>query len=427
MEFQGTVRQQGDSPEKHGLYYGYVIVLLSFLMMVLSWGIYYNYGVFFTSFTLEFGWSRAVTSGAFSASVLVAGLFGIFTGRISDRFGSKMVFVVCAVLLSMGYVLISQVHSAWQFYLIYIILYSAGAAGFWTPLVAGVARWFTGMRGLMTGIVSGGISFGTLVLPPVEVLLISSFGWRTTHIIIGLVILAAVMISVRFFRDRLPQDMAGPDGQERYVRGKVPVQLSFSLKEAIATYQFWIACFIYLCFGLIHLTIMVHIVPFATGAGISDMKAAVILSIIGGTGLAGRVGMGLLADRLRVKTSAIICLTLITCALVWLQFFQNLWHLYLFAVVLGVGYGGLSCLQSLVAAELYGLMSLGVITGIFSFSFLIGGGAGPVLAGFIYDISLNYQPAFVLCLVLAALALTASLALKPPVKNRHAGYFPVEG
>ncbi|HSW58289.1 MAG TPA: MFS transporter, partial [Dehalococcoidales bacterium] len=188
-------------------------------------------------------------------------------------------------------------------------------------------------------------------------------------------------------------------------------------REALRTTQFWMVCFIYICFGLVQLTIMVHIVPHATGMQISPINAAVILSIVGAVSLIARIVVGTLTDKVRVKTSAVICLGCLTLALIWLQFSNNLWQLYLFAVVFGFGYGGLSCLQSLIAAELYGLTALGVITAVFSFAFNIGGSTGPYLAGYIFDISRSYQWAFTLCLIMAAVGLIIAALLKPPRKT----------
>jgi MFS family permease len=400
---------------KPRFFYGYIIVIACFLMMVFGWGIFYIYGVFFSPLSEEFGWSRAVTSGAFSLSVLISGLVGIVAGRLSDRLGPKIVLIFCAVILALGYILMSIVQNTWQFYLIYGFIISTGVGGFWAPPVSTVARWFIGRRGFMTGIVSGGISFGTLVLPPLATQLISIYDWRVTYIIIGVAVLLVVTVAAQFLKHSPEKMGLAPYGSG--TKSQDSRQPSgFTLKEAVRTRQFWMVSLIYLCFGAVQLTIMVHIVPHATGLEISAIKAAVILSIIGGTSLAGRIIMGSLADKLRVKRAIIFCLSILILSLVWLQAAGDLWQLYLFAAVFGFGYGGLSCLQSLIGAELFGLTALGVITAIFSFSFDIGGAAGPVLSGYIYDVSASYRWAFMACIGAVVIALIIALYLKPPRK-----------
>jgi MFS family permease len=100
-----------------------------------------------------------------------------------------MVIIFCAILLSIGYALMSLVQDVWLFYLIYGVFISLGVGGFWSPLVSTVARWFNRKRGLVTGIVSGGISFGTLVLPLLVTRIIEIYNWRVTYIIMGAAVL----------------------------------------------------------------------------------------------------------------------------------------------------------------------------------------------------------------------------------------------
>jgi MFS family permease len=329
-------KQRGDNQvPRSRFFYGYIIVIASFIVMVLGWGIYYSYGVFFGPLMDEFAWTRAVTSGAFSIAVFVSGFLGIFAGRLSDRLGPRIVVTLCAVLLSVGYILMFLVQSTWQFYLVYGVLIASGVGGFWAPQVSTVARWFVGRRGLMTGIVSGGISFGTIVLPPVVTRIISLYGWRRSYLFIGFATLVIVTTAAQFMR-KSPQQMGllprGEIGTSSQNNSPAP---GFSLKEAIYTRQFWAVFLIYFCFGMALLTIIVHMVPHAVGIGISDINAAIVLSVIGGMSLVGRIGMGGITDRLRVKASTIICLGLLTGSLIWLQFSDNLWKLYGFAVVFG--------------------------------------------------------------------------------------------
>jgi len=396
------------------IYYGFIIVLAAFVLTMMGRGFFYIYGVFFRSLENEFDWSRAITSGAFSISVLISGLCGILAGRLCDKYGPRVVIVFCAISLSMGYILMSVVHNTLQFYLLYGILISAGVSGFWSPLLSTLARWFTHKRGLMTGIVTGGISFGTLFLPPLATQLIDAFDWRTTYVIMGVAVLVISIIGSRFLR-RNPQKKDLEIGK-KYLTESISLESFpvFDLQEALRTYQFWMVCAIYIFFGIIQMTVMVHIVPHAIGLQISPINAATVLSVIGIVSLAARIVIGAASDKIKVKISVILCLSMLMLSFVWLQFANDLWQLYIFAVMFGLGYGGMSCLQSLVASELYGLLSLGAIAAIFAFAQDIGGAVGPYLAGYMFDVTASYHWAFIICALVALTALIISTILTPP-------------
>jgi MFS family permease len=396
------------------LYYGFIIVLAGFLLTMMGRGFFYIYGVFFRPLENEFDWNRSVTSGAFSISVLISGLCGLLAGRMSDRYGPRVVIVFCAVLLAMGYVLMSVVHNTLQFYLLYGILISAGVSGFWAPVLSTLARWFTHKRGLMTGIVTGGISFGTLFLPPLATQLIDAFDWRITYVIMGVAILVVAIIGSFFFK-RNPQKKDLEIGK-KYLTEDISLDSFpvFDLQEALHTHQFWMVCAIYVFFGIIQMTVMVHIVPHAVGMQISPINAATVLSVIGIVSLAARIVIGAASDKIKVKVSVLSCLFLLTLSFVWLNFANDLWQLYIFGFMFGLGYGGMSCLQSLVASELYGLLSLGAIAAIFAFAQDIGGAVGPYLAGYIFDATSSYYWAFIVCALVSLAALIICTLLTPP-------------
>jgi len=382
---------------------------------MLGRGIFYIYGVFFQSIEREFDWSRAVTSGAFSISVLISGIFGIFAGRLCDKYGPRVVIAFCAVLLAAGYGLMSVIQNTFQFYLIYSLLVSAGVSGFWTPLLSTLARWFVSKRGLMTGIVTGGISFGTLFLPPLATGLVEIYDWRTTYIIIAAIVLVVSAIGISMLR-RFPREKDMQVGQ-KYLAESVSLDslgAIFEFKEALRTHQLWMVCAIYVLFGIIQMTVMVHIVPHAIGMQISPVSAATVLSVIGFVSLGARIGIGAAYDRVKVKISVVLCLSLLMVSFVLLMFAGDLWQLYIFAVIFGLGYGGMSCLQSLVSSELYGLLSLGAISAIVAFAQDIGGAAGPFLSGFIFDTTSNYDFAFIICGASALIALVLALLITKP-------------
>jgi MFS family permease len=102
---------------KPGFFYGYFIALICFFIMLLAFGTFYGFGVFFKPLATDFGWSRTVTSGAYSLAAFLSGLLAIGMGRLTDRFGPRIVMTFCGFLLGMGYLLMSQVSTVWQLYL----------------------------------------------------------------------------------------------------------------------------------------------------------------------------------------------------------------------------------------------------------------------------------------------------------------------
>lgn len=404
--------------KKPKLYYGYVVVAASVIIMMTGWGTYFSYGIFFESLLTEFNWSRAVTSGAFSASTLVSGFLGIITGRLSDRLGPRVISLVCCASLALGFVLMSVVHSSWQVYLIYAIPLSIGVSGIWSPLVSTVARWFVEKRGLMIGLVTAGIGVGGVIFSPLISHFITAYGWRNAYLIIGIIAFVLIGVSGQFLRRDPEQIGLKVHGVTKLAqKPRVPRDEDFTFGQAVRTRQFWMIAAVYILFGYSQVTVTVHIVPYAGGLGIPAIAAASILSIIGATSIFGRIILGGISDRIRVKPSFIFILILLLLSLVWLDFAGKLWALYLFAAVFGFAWGGLSSLQSIASVELFGLSSLGMLVGCFSFGFCIGGTIGPIISGYLFDVYGSYKLAFLICTVAALGTLLSILWLTPPKKR----------
>ena len=134
-------------PAQHRIFYGWVIVLVSFLTMVLVMGTRFSFGVFYSSMLAEMGWGRAATAGIFSLSMLVYAAVASGVGAAFDWWGPRRVFPVAVVLLGVGFFLCSRMTTLWQFYLYYGVIVGTGftALGF-VPHVALMARWFDRRR-----------------------------------------------------------------------------------------------------------------------------------------------------------------------------------------------------------------------------------------------------------------------------------------
>jgi len=402
--------------KKPKLFYGYIVTLDAFLIMVIAYGTFYCFGVFFKPVLIEFGWTRAATSGAYSLCCFLYGFLAIGVGRLNDRFGPRIVMTGCGLFLASGYLLMSQINAIWQLYLFYGVILGIGLSGMYVPLASTIPRWFVKRRGLMTGIVLAGVGVGTMVMPPLANWLNSSYGWRASYTIIGIIVLVLVILAAQFLKRDPSQLGLSAYGESEIKENRLGVEArGFSLQRAIHTRQFWMLCAMFLCFGVSVQAITVHIVPHATDLEISAASAANILAIIGGVSIAGRIIMGSAGDRIGNKLAVTTCFILMSVALLWLLATRELWMFYLFAVIFGFGYGGWTALLSLMVAELFGLSSLGVILGAVNFGISIGEAIGPTLAGRIFDITSSYQPAFLICVGFSIIAIILALFLKPIV------------
>ena len=400
-----------DKPPR--FFYGYVVVFLACLIMVVTWGTFYSFGVFFKPVLTEFGWTRTTVSVASSLVFLLSGFLGIFTGRLCDRFGPRIVVAACSLLLGSGYLLMSQLSAIWQLYLFYGIV-GIGLSGAYVPAISTIARWFVRRRGLMSGIVIAGIGVGTMITAPLANWLISSYGWRISYVAIGIVVLVLMTLAAQFLRrDPGQMGLVSYGEGEAESEGLNSAAGGFSFRRAIRTRQFWMLCLMFLSYEFSVNTILVHIVPHSTDLDISAASAANILAVIGAGSVAGRIIMGGAGDRIGNRQAFTICTIIILATFLWLLVARELWMLYLFAAVFGFAYGGYGPLIALISAELFGLSSLGVILGVVTFWTTIGAAVGPAVAGRIFDITSSYQSAFLVCIALSIVAIILILSLRP--------------
>lgn len=402
------------------LFYGYLIVAACACVQAIGVGSYVSFGVFFKSLLAEFNWSRATLSGAHSLTFLVAGLLGILVGRLTDRFGPRILMTVAGFFCGFALLLMSRINEPWQLYLFYSLLFGMGLSAVDVIALSTTARWFVRRRGVMTGLVKMGTGSGQLVMPLVASLLIAGLGWRTAYVIMGAMAMLLLILTAQLLR-RDPARMGlAPDGGLRTeTSGSEPPQPGASLAEALRNRQFWTIFFANLaaCFSL--MSVMLHIVPHATDIGIPATAAAGVLSTIGGVSMAGRFVIGNAIDRVGNRASMIFCFVMLIAVLLWLQVAEELWMLYLFAAVYGFTHGGFFTVISPIVAEYFGLRSHGLLFGMAVFAGTVGGFIGPIFAGRVFDVTASYSLAFWVCIVSAALGLGLILSLKPKIGDVH--------
>jgi MFS family permease len=403
-------------------FYGYNIVAAGFAIQAVSIGALFAYGVFFKEFQAEFGWSRAMISGASSLAFFVMGAIGILAGRLNDRIGPRILIAAAGICLGIGHMLLSYMQAAWQLYLLYGLLVGVGLCAHDVITLSTIARWFVRRRGMMSGIVKVGTGCGQLFVPLIATALIAAYGWRSSCFIIGATALAALVAVAQVMR-RDPQSMGLlPDDGNSLPAGAAcsSDDCSLSLREASRIREFRTLCVAEFTVFFCLLTIVVHIVPHARDLGLSPTTAAGVLSTIGGVSMLGRITIGTMNDRIGGKLSLIICFIILVCGLVWLQLSHASWMLFSFAIIYGFAHGGLFTVMSPTVAELFGTGSHGLLFGIVLFSGTLGGAIGPLMAGSIFDLTGSYRLVFIILTAMALVGIILITTLRPPAGDTGA-------
>jgi MFS family permease len=399
---------------KPRLFYGLIIVAAIFCIHLISYGLSDSFGVFINPWMNDFGWNRAVISGAYSLAFMMSGIMGIVMGIITDRYSPRIALSICAVCLGTGYILISSMHVLWQLYVFYGLLFGTGMSGIWAPMLSLISRWFTSKRGLVTGIVVSGGGLGAFIGPPVITWLVSTYNWVNATLILGIFVLIGVLLAAQFLKLD-PSSVGQKPYREMNTLSQNPASSSrdFSLKEALHTTQFWTIFFMFFCLSFYTFSILVHYVPHLIQLGIPAYNAAYILSTISGVSILGNFVMGRVGDKLGPKKIFIISFVLMAAAIFWLVQAREIWELYFFSIVFGFNHGGNATAQAPLAARIFGLKAHGTIFAVIAFGFTTGGAVGPFVTGYIFDLTGVYQTAFIICGAVGILGLILAAILKP--------------
>jgi MFS family permease len=352
---------QLDSPQ------AWLMVAVSFVALFTVYGVAYSFGAFFKSMAQEFHAGPGATSAVFSTTVFVWGVLGFPSGHLADRFGPRPIIILGAVAIGVGLVMTASIEHLWAAYFTYGIGVGVGIACGYVPTVAVVGGWFLRRRNTALGIAVAGIGCGTLFVAPIAAALIQRIGWRHTFIVFGLVS-ATVLLGCALVVKRPPVHVA---------------LAPFKIREAIATPVFRLLYLSSLLSSMGLFTPFVFLPAFARDHGASEVAAATLVGLIGGASVVGRMGLGAIADRVGVVRLYQFCYLVVGLSFVLWLVANSYAVLVVFALVLGVGYGGYVALSPAVLAHFYGTQRLGSVLGALYTSGGVGVLMGPPVAGFI--------------------------------------------
>lgn len=397
---------------------GYYIVAASFVIQATYLGAFFSFNVLTPDLAAEFGWERATITAALSINFLVMGVSVVFMGRLTDRLGPRWVLALASIIYGLGYLLLSQVQAVWQLYLFFGILAGISIGAHDVCTLSTVSRWFVERRGLITGIVKSGAGIGQLLFPGIVAWLVFSFGWRTTCVVIGVLLLTMTLVSLVLKRDPamlgLQPDDRGPltDTQLISARAQNDKESGISLRDALRTRQLWLLALGKFADFYCLMTIVAHIVWHGEDLGLGE-AAAGILVVIGGISILGRLAVGKISDQFGSKRAIQTCFILLFLSFVFLLTIETPKLLFVFALIYGIAHGGFFTATSPSVAEYFGTRSHGAIFGILVFCGTVGGFVSPPLAGYFFDKTGSYDTPFLILTALSIIGFIVISQLRP--------------
>jgi MFS family permease len=376
--------------------YGWIIVIVSLILLAGSFGTQLCFGVFLKPLSEEFGWTRAATAGAMSVVMGIAGLIGILTGKLTDKYNVRIIITIGVLIGGLSYLLLANMHALWHLYLYFGLGAGICIGSTYTPVNATISKWFVQKRALALGTALLGITIGQMVLSPITAYIITEHGWRAAYLVLSMVVFVTAIPAVILIGKTPPVPAHTKSSQKGISKsGQYAQSQGFSAAEASKTAPFWMLMITGFVLSAGFYFVASHIVPYATDIGISVTAAALILTMTGIGGIAGTLLAWSITVKLGNKYALLVLIAGEALAMFLFIFTHSTWSFYAVAIVFGFSFGAASPVRMAMIPPLFGLKSIGIILGLATFAWSVGGIAGPFLSGYIFDVSRSYDKAFV--------------------------------
>lgn len=402
---------------------GWRMVAVAFFVDFVAVGFFfYSFGVFFKAIAAEFGDSRLGVSLGFTATNIVGAIVAPLLGKALDIYPLRRVIAVGCVSMTIGFLLLSQVQSQLQFYLALGVFIGFGASAMGGLATAKlVANWFNKRRGRALGIAATGISVSGVIMPFVSAALIENYGWREGFIAYGCFTGLVVLPIVLTFVVSKPSDVGLiPDGGALLGR-----DVETAKREPVVDVpvfqerNFWV---LVAAFGLLFCcqsATLTHMVPRLTDTGISLQQASLMISLCAGLGVVGKLSFGWFGDFWSARHAFWLAIASQFAGQCLMLVFTD--HITIFAVgaaLFGFGMGGIVPLQGALIGRVFGSDRFGRALGLMRPAMFPIQMVGVPLAGWVFDVTGSYQPAFQLFLALYVLAAIVVIFFREPVTRR---------
>ena len=317
-----------------------------------------------------------------------------------DKLGPRWMTLFGLWLMGGGFLLFSRVDSLWMFYLSFVIMGMGGGLGTWLPLMTALNHWFHRKRSLAMAISMEGFYIGGVAVPPLLGWTIDPDAhgvdrWRDVAEIIGAFTLIGAVPIALMIRNRpedygqLPDGDVGrapvPVGQAHPVSAVQEDDSDYSAWEAIKTSSFWLISMGHAFGATVNVTIMVHLGLFLDDRGLSLTTVGFVSATMMGVAAVFTMVGGWLSDRMPIRYSLFWFAAFQSLAIVILTVFDSMAGAFLFAALMGIGWGGRTSPTSSVRGVYFGRKAFASITGISMVPMNVVLLVAPLLAGYAYD------------------------------------------
>ena len=404
------------------LFYGWWMALSGLYLMFWTTGVsFFGFSAFFDSIRLDLNWSRAQVSLGPAILALQTAVFSPTIGFLTDRLGPRFVTAIGMFLGGAGFIVLSRVDYAWQYYVAFILIGSGMGATSYVMVATAVSNWFLRNRGKALGLTFMGPGFAGIITA-LLVVLIREYGWRDAALFTGIgtwitcVPLALVLrrrpehYGLRMDGDS-PEADASESGQSSMMTEPEPMPGGVRSILLSRSYLLYVGA---LSMQQIAITAMVvHHIPALVSYGFSVETAGAMVVVFTVASIPMRFFSGALADRFNKKLVVATMLSFQLAGGILFIFVANIWVAILFEVIYGTGWGGSNAARLSLQGEYWGRGIFGSLMGLQVGAGAVGGLISPVLVGWLAD-AYDYRIAFMTVVLPLALAVVMVLLMNRP-------------
>ena len=389
-----------------GIFYGWALVgVAAFVMVIGTVPLFQGMTAWFVVLEREFAWSRTQLSIAFSLSRVEGSIMGPISGYLIDKLGSRRMVLIGLVIAGGGFVIMSRMTNIWHFYAAFVVMSMGVGLGTWMPMMTVLNNWFTRNRSTAMALAMEGFLVGGMVLVPLLAFLIDPDvpgrpGWRNTALVIGLFLIAVAFPVTRLIRNAPEPYGQHPDGEMQ----SRPRQASsatatattagdesdYTWQEAVKTKSFWLITMGHACSSIVIVTITVHLGPMLDDRGFSLQTVGWVVGAYTGVAAVFTLIGGYAGDRLPIRLALFGFSAVQSAAVLVLMLADSQPMAYLFAVLMGIGFGGRNPLTTAIRGVYFGRKAFASITGMSMIPMNVLLLAAPLFAGIMFDATQSY-------------------------------------